>query len=210
MREKLGKMPLPIVERLSVYLLTLSDIKSEGRVSVSSLELAERNGFSSAQVRKDLSCFGTFGKKGTGYDIDLLIEKIRGILGLKRTWRLALIGLGNLGKALITHKGFTTRAFEFVAIFEKKPSLVGKQYKGIQIYNIENLDKIAKAKRIEIAVLTIPKKEVAGVYEKVIVAGIPAALNFTPVRLLPKENTLVKNVNFFQNLETLTFYLSNF
>lgn len=208
MSEYLGPTPLATVERLSVYLRTLEDAKQEGLEYISSEELANRNGFTSAQVRKDLSCFGSFGVKGKGYHIDTLIGQLRKILGLDRRWNVALMGLGNLGEALVKYQGFKKSGFDIVAIFDVDPKKIGKEYEGIPIYPPEKLQEIKKEKGIEIAIIAVPDKAAKESIARVIDAGIQGILNFTSIRVPVSEQYIIKNVNLAAELETISYYLT--
>lgn len=208
MGEYLGPTPLATVERLSVYLRTLEEAKNEGFEYISSEEIGRRNGFTSAQVRKDLSCFGNFGKKGKGYHIDTLIGRIRKILGLDRRWNVALMGLGNLGEALVHYQGFKKSGFDIVAIFDIDPKKIGKQYEGIEVYHPDKLPEVKVEKNIEIAIIAVPDKAAKASINRVIEAGIKGILNFTSVRLPISEEYIIKNVNLAAELETISYYLT--
>lgn len=208
MGEYLGPTPLATVERLSVYLRTLEEAKSEGLEYISSEEIGQRNGFTSAQVRKDLSCFGNFGKKGKGYHIDTLIGRIRKILGLDRRWNVALMGLGNLGEALVHHQGFKKSGFDIVAIFDIDPKKIGKKYEGIEVYHPDRLPEVKVEKNIEMAIIAVPDKAAKASINRVIEAGIKGILNFSSVRLPISEEYIIKNVNLAAELETISYYLT--
>jgi len=208
MGEYLGPTPLATVERLSVYLRTLEEAKSEGLEYISSEEIGQRNGFTSAQVRKDLSCFGNFGKKGKGYHIDTLIGRIRKILGLDRRWNVALMGLGNLGEALVHHQGFKKSGFDIVAIFDIDPKKIGKKYEGIEVYHPDKLPEVKVEKNIEMAIIAVPDEAAKASINRVIKAGIKGILNFSSVRLPISEEYIIKNVNLAAELETISYYLT--
>jgi redox-sensing transcriptional repressor len=200
--------PLPTVERLTYYLRTLEALLLAGRENVSSEELARLNGLTAAQVRKDLAYFGSFGQKGKGYPVSVLAEKLKELLGLSREWFLCLVGLGNLGRALVRFKGFAERGLRFVAIFDKDPKKIGTEFYGINILDIADLPEIAQKQKIEIAVLTVPESEAKSVYEVIKRSVIKGVLNFTTASLTSTEKIFVKNVSIVQELESLTFYLS--
>lgn len=203
-----GHIPIFTVERLSTYIRTLRQAKEQGEKFISSEEIALRNGFTSAQVRKDLSFFGSFGKKGLGYNIDLLLESISKILGLDRRWKVALIGLGHLGEALANHKGFQKSGFDVKAIFDIAPEKVGKKYNGIPIFHVDQFPKKAKAIGIDIAMIAIPSHSARETIENVIKSGVRGILNFTDVSIPAREGIVIKNVNIASELETITFYLA--
>ena len=209
MPEPLGVTPISTVQRLSVYLRTLKEAKSEGADFISSIEIAERNGFTSAQVRKDLSCFGSFGKKGKGYNIDSLIASLEYIIGLGKPWRVALIGLGHLGEALVGHKGFHRSGFDIVAIFDIDREKIGTEHNGIPVYNPAILMEIAEQKNIQIAVIAVPTESAKRAIQEVIDAGIKGILSFSEVRVPMPKGFVLKNVNLAAELETICFYLTS-
>ncbi|MCD6124550.1 redox-sensing transcriptional repressor Rex [bacterium] len=209
MPQSMGVMSLPTVERLSVYLRTLKEALAEGKDYIVSTEIARRNGFTPAQVRKDLSCFGSFGVKGKGYDVKELIERLEEILGINRRWNVAIVGLGNIGKALVKYKGLKKTGFDVVAIFDIDPNLVGKTYRGIQVYHTDEIGKVAKKNDIQIAIVAVPKEAAKEAIKKVIDAGIKGILNFTEVRVPIPEGFFLKNVNLLGELESITYYMVN-
>ena len=209
MPQSMGAMSLPTVERLSVYLRTLKEALEEGKDYIISTEIARRNGFTAAQVRKDLSCFGSFGVKGKGYDVKELIERLEEILGINRRWNVAIVGLGNIGKALVKYKGLKKAGFDVVAIFDIDPNLVGKTYRGVQVYHTDEIGKVAKKNDIQIAIVAVPKEAAKEAIKKVIDAGIKGILNFTEVRVPIPEGFFLKNVNLLGELESITYYMVN-
>lgn len=202
------RFPLPTVIRLTYYLRALEIFASEGKSEVLSDEIAKLTNLSSAQIRKDLAYFGSFGKKGKGYPVLSLLAKIKELVGLDREWRLCLIGLGNLGKAIVRFRGFGERGLKFVAIFESDPQKISKEFLGIPIFNVLELPKIAKELSIDIAILTIPDESASNVFELIRSSGIYGVLNFTSAPLVSDEKIFVKNVSIAQELEIITFYLS--
>lgn len=196
------------VERLSIYLRTLRQAKEEGKKFISSTEIANKNGITSAQVRKDLSFFGSFGKKGLGYNIDSLLDSINKILGLNHRWKVALIGLGHLGEALVRHKGFQKSGFDVTAIFDIAPSKVGRKYHGIEIFHIDQFAKKVIESGIEIAIIAVPSHAARETVERVIKAGVRGILNFTDVSVPAPDGIVIKNVSIASELETITFYLA--
>jgi redox-sensing transcriptional repressor len=196
-------MPLSTIERLSLYYRGLA----ESRVArcISSEELAQLTGFSAALIRRDLSYFGQFGVPGKGYDVAALKEKILQILGIDRKWRVALIGMGNLGSALANYRGFKEQGFEVIAIFDNDRRKIGNKRAGVAVYSIDKLEEVARAKRIEMAIITVSSQAAQEVIERVIRAGIRAILNFAPVKVkIPPRVSLI-NIDMSVELERLSF-----
>lgn len=201
------KIPVTTINRLSLYLRVFSQIESSGKETVSSRELAELSGINPAQVRKDLAYFGQFGRRGVGYAVAELKKQIRSILGLDRDWRVAIVGVGNLGKALLMYKGLAAYHFNVVAAFDQDPDKVGWELEGVKVDDIADLDKVVREKKIEIAVLTVPEAVAQETAGAVVRARIPAILNFAPARLQVPPGTLVRQVDLAGELEALSYLL---
>ncbi len=196
------------ISRLSTYYRTLTNLIENGVETVSSDEIAEINNITSAQVRKDLSFFGSFGKRGLGYKTKDLREEIAKILGLKKQWNIALVGVGNIGRALIDYDEFKKQGFIFKALFDKDPQKIGQEIKGLRIYDIEDACYVAKEKEIEIAIIAVPAKNAQAVVDSLVQCGIRAFLNFAPITIKVPENVMVKNENMSIELEALSYYLT--
>ncbi|HEX5817777.1 MAG TPA: redox-sensing transcriptional repressor Rex [Gemmatimonadales bacterium] len=197
------------VRRLSLYLRFLDDFEGQGVETVSSEALAQRGGTTSAQVRKDLSFFGSFGKRGLGYYVPELAQRLRSILGLGRRYRVAMIGAGKIGSALVQYRGFTQRGFDIVAIFDNDPSKIGTQWNGLTVLPIDRLEQELKAQQVDMAVLVTPGEAAQSVAERVVGQGVKAILNFAPVQLNVPDDVVVKTVNLALELETLSYALTN-
>jgi len=197
------------VRRLSLYLRFLEEFEEEGIATVSSAALASRGGTTSAQVRKDLSFFGSFGKRGMGYSVPELAASLRRILGLDRRWQVALVGAGKIGSALVQHRGFRERGFEITAIFDKDPDKVGDAWNGHQVRDIAQLEQDLQLSPVSLAVITTPAEEAQGVAERLAALGVKAILNFAPVQLTVPDTVTVKTVNLALELEALSFALTN-
>ncbi len=197
------------VRRLSAYLRFLEDSENRGVTTISSEELAHRGGTTSAQVRKDLSFFGSFGKRGLGYSVQELAGRLREILGLEREWRVIIIGAGKIGAALAQYRGFRQRGFSILAAYDSNPEKVGRKLEGIPVRDIEHLEHDAKAEHPEIAVLTVPGEAAQGMLDRVVKAGIKAVLNFAPAQLVAPPEVTVKTVNMAMELEGLSYALTN-
>ncbi len=195
------------IRRLSIYLRVLERLERDEASTVSSRELAERAGTTAAQVRKDLSLFGSFGKRGLGYSVDSLKEELREILGLSRHWKVALVGAGRMGAALFEYPHFRARGFEFVAIFDSDPAKIGKRWNGLRIQSAADLESGLKEAGAEIVILTIPAQSAQEVTDAVVRAGIRGILNFAPVQIKVPKGVRVNAVRLTVELEALTFAL---
>lgn len=196
------------ISRLSTYFRTLSTLIENNVETVSSDEIADINNITSAQVRKDLSFFGTFGKRGLGYNTWDLREEIASILGLKKQWKIALAGVGNIGKALINFNEFKTQGFQFTALFDNDPKKIGMEIAGLKVHSIDDVSTIIKKKEIEIVIIAVPIKVAQDVIDVFVKYGIRAFLNFAQVTIKVPDNVLVKNENMSIELEALSYYLT--
>jgi redox-sensing transcriptional repressor len=197
------------IRRLSLYLRFLEEFEGQGIGTVSSGALASRGGTTSAQVRKDLSFFGSFGKRGLGYPVPELADRLRQILGLKRRYRVALIGAGKIGSALVQYRGFKQRGFDIVAIFDRDPGKVGRQWNGLTVLDIDSLEREVSRQPIDMAVLVTPADAAQAVSDRIVALGVKAILNFAPVQLNVPDDVVVKTVNLALELETLSYALAN-
>jgi redox-sensing transcriptional repressor len=197
------------VRRLSIYLLFLEEFEGRGLATVSSEELARRGGTTSAQVRKDLSFFGSFGKRGLGYSVPELATALREILGLGREWKVVIIGAGKIGAALAQYRGFRQRGFEIVAAYDTNPDKIGRLLAGTEIRDMRHFEEDVAASPPDIAVLAIPTDHAQDVLDRIAKAGVKAVLNFAPAQLHAPADMAVKTVNMAMELEGLTFALTN-
>ncbi|HJR64749.1 MAG TPA: redox-sensing transcriptional repressor Rex [Gemmatimonadaceae bacterium] len=197
------------VRRLSLYLRFLEEFEGRGLATISSDELAARGGTTSAQVRKDLSFFGSFGKRGLGYAVPELAARLRQILGLGREWRVIILGAGKIGSALAQYRGFWQRGFRITAVYDADPAKVGRKIDGFVIRNIEALERDNASERADIAVITVPAESAQQVVDRAVAAGIPAIMNFAPVQLQVPDDIALKTVNMAMELEGLSFALTN-
>ncbi len=197
------------VRRLSLYLRFLEEFEEQGIATVSSDELAARGGTTSAQVRKDLSFFGSFGKRGLGYSVLELVARLRTILGLGRRYRVAMIGAGKIGSALVQYRGFRQRGFDIVAIFDADPTKIGTQWNGLAVRNVAELEAELGRQPVDIAVLVTPAEAAQGVADRLVRLGLKAILNFAPIQIAVPDDVVVKTVNLALELETLSYGLTN-
>ena len=206
--DKESRIPDATIERIAVYSRTIEDLVEKGEKVVSSEKLAEMCRVNPAQVRKDFSYFGEFGVRGVGYDVRDLLVEIKKILVSDREWRLGIVGLGNLGKALVAHENFLKRGYRFVAAFDSDSEKIGKKIpSGLIIQPVTKLKELVKELEIEIGVITTPALRAQGVADMLTEAGVKAILNFSPIQVRKPECCLVQNVDFTVNLDNLAFYL---
>jgi redox-sensing transcriptional repressor len=197
------------IHRLSLYYRVLSILEKENYETVSSKELAKREKLTPAQVRKDLSFFGSFGTRGLGYPVGELKKRIAGILGLDRNWNVALIGVGNIGSALVGYKEFQRQGFQIKVIFDNDQRKIGSNHKGIIVSDIKNLEQDLRANNIDIVVVAVPATVAQYIVDDVVKAGIKAILNFAPINLKVPEDVYLRNENMSVELEYLSFSLVN-
>jgi len=197
------------VRRLSLYLSFLEGIERQGLTTISSDELAQLGGTTSAQVRKDLSLFGSFGKRGLGYSVPELSEKLREILGLGKEWRVCIIGAGKIGAALARYRGFAERGFQVTGVYDVDDAKIGKKWENLTVRAIAGLERDSAKHAYDIAVVATPAENTPAVVKQVVRAGIKAILNFAPIQLAVPADVTVRNVNMAMELEGLSFALSN-
>jgi redox-sensing transcriptional repressor len=197
------------IRRLSLYLRFLEEFEEQGTATVSSEALASRGGTTSAQVRKDLSFFGSFGKRGLGYHVAELADRLRQILGLGGRYSVALIGAGKIGSALFEHHGFRDRGFDVVAIFDRDPEKVGSVWNGIAVSDVAELEQTLTTNPVDIAILVTPADAAQGIADRLVRLGIQAILNFAPVQLNVPHEIAARTVNLVLELEALSYALTN-
>jgi len=202
------KISASTVRRLSFYLRFLEEFERAGLETVSSEELAKRGSTTAAQVRKDLSLFGSFGKRGLGYQVRELSETLRGILGIGRTWRVALVGAGRIGSALFEYGDFRRRGFSIVAVLDSDTQKVGTTWGDVQITAVTELEHVLAERSVEIVILAVPAHAVQPMVDRVVSAGVKAVLNFAPTQLKVPADVVVQDVNMSMELEALSFALS--
>jgi redox-sensing transcriptional repressor len=197
------------VRRLSAYLRFLEESAQRGAETISSEELARRGGTTSAQVRKDLSFFGSFGKRGLGYSVPELIASLREILGLQREWKVIIVGAGKIGMALGQYEGFEERGFIVTAVYDTDPRKIGTRWGGTQVRDMAQAESEIARDKPDIAVLAVPAREAQSAADRIVRAGVTAILNFAPTQLQVPPEVSVRNVNMAMELEGLSFILSN-
>jgi redox-sensing transcriptional repressor len=205
---KAYKIPEATVQRLSLYTRYLHQLIDEDIETVSSVEIAEGVGVSSAQVRKDLAYFGEFGTRGVGYKVKNLYGHLMKILGLDHRWNVLLVGAGKLGSALARYQGFSQRGFNICAVLDSDPSIVGSKLNDITIESIDKLQESVKENDIHVGIITVPAAAAQHVTDKLIAAGVKAILNFSPRVLRVPEDVILRNVDLSVNIEVLSFNLA--
>lgn len=203
------RIPEVTVERLVKYLRFVEEMEKEGMRNLTAKQIAESLGLNPHLVRKDLAYFGQFGKRGKGYETEKLRETLRKIMGLDKRWKVALVGVGNLGSALLRYPGFKERGFEVICAFDASPQKIGKQIEDVKIESMDRMEELIGKKDIKIAILAIPKEAAEEVSDRLVKAGIMGILNFAPRHLQYSYPFRVLNVDLSLYLESLTFYLEN-
>jgi len=196
--------------RLSVYLRCLTFLESQGQKTVSSHELAERFHLNSAQIRKDLACFGEFGTRGVGYDVSRLRASLVETLGIDRTRNVIIVGAGNLGMALADYAGFNSNGFHLVGIIDRDPAKVGRSTRfGVQVLPWERLCDIVRRNHVDIGIVAVPAEGAQSVHDALADAGVNAVLNFAPTQIKVRPGVKVRSVDLRINLESLSYHLKN-
>lgn len=197
------------IKRLSMYYRSLLELESKGYKTVSSEHLAKTERLTPAQVRKDLSFFGSFGTRGLGYKTKELRERIGKILGLDHSWNVALVGVGNVGSALVSYKEFQKQGFNIKLLFDNDQRKINKNHKGLPVLDVKNLVEQLKQHKIDIVILAVPTPAAQPVADLVVAAGVKTILNFAPTRIKVPKDVIVRFVNMAMELEHLSFCLSN-
>ena len=192
-----------------MYLRYLEDLDTQGQKTASSDELAHLCGTTPAQVRKDLSFFGSFGKRGLGYPVHELTAHLREILGLEREWKVVIVGAGKIGAALANYRGFRQRGFRVVGVYDNDPAKIGKPWGEAIVHDMADLAGDIRREEAPIAVLAIPSDDAQDVVDRLVGAGIRAILNFAPAQITVPAHVSLKSVNMAMELEGLSFALTN-
>lgn len=203
-----GNIPDIVIGRLPVYLRALTRLAVEGQEVTSSHELGQRLGISSAQIRKDLSHFGGFGKQGTGYQIAYLVDQLRQVLKVDQEWEVAVIGAGDLGTALLHYKGFSDRGFRIGCVFDNSPQKIGKKIDDFVVHPMNEMQKIIQERGIKIAMIAVPAEKAQEVANKLIEVGVQAILNYAPTSLNVPADVKVQYIDPVVQMQRMTFYLT--
>ena len=200
-------IPDIVIGRLPVYLRALQNMASESRQVTSSQELGERLGISAAQIRKDLSQFGEFGKQGTGYNIEFLSEQVREILKVDRVWNVVIVGAGDIGSALANYSGFSQRGFKITMIFDNHPDLIGSEQKSFVVKDSRKLKEELEGANVQVAMIAVPSVHAQGVADQLIEAGVRAILNYAPTNINVPASVRVQYIDPSVHLQRMTYYL---
>jgi redox-sensing transcriptional repressor len=204
-----ASVPKVVVNRLSLYLRELQRLESSGQATISSGQLGALLGFSDAQVRKDLGFFGQFGYPGVGYRCEELIRAMRDILGTNQLWPVVMVGVGNLGQALLGYRGFVRQNFRIVAAFDADPEKVGRCFDGITVRHVDDLPGFVRENAIRLGMIVVPADRAQEVAERLVAAGIDGIVNFAPVTLTLPPHVQVVSVDLAIELEQLSFAVTS-
>jgi redox-sensing transcriptional repressor len=200
-------VPDIVIGRLPIYLRALNHLLQEGRTVTASKELAQRLGISSAQIRKDLSHFGEFGKQGMGYDIAHLREQLERILQVDRIWNIALVGAGDLGHAIAAYGGFEAHNFRIVCVFDNNPQKIGRNLGSFRICDAANMAEKIREQDIKVAIVAVPVSAAQSVVDDLAEAGIKAVLNYAPITVTAPADVQIQYIDPVIYLQRMTYYL---
>ena len=201
------EIPEVVINRLPVYARALTELAVRGETVVSSQALGELLDVTPAQIRKDLSYFGRFGKQGRGYNVNSLLTKLREILGIDRQWRLILVGVGRLGQAIAEYGGFGPQGFEIVAAFDADPAIVGREIGGVAVMEIDELERFLRTTRVDIGIVAVPAAHAQRVVDKLVAAGIRAILNYAPITAHVPRDVTIRHIDPVLVMQSMTFYI---
>ena len=202
-----GEVPEVVVLRLPQYVRALADLLRRNVQVVSSHQLGAQLQMTPAQIRKDLSYFGRFGKQGRGYPVSYLLGELRQVLGLERTWNTCLIGIGRLGRAIISYPGFTPEGFNIVAAFDAAPSEVGQSIGPLVVQPFSDLDSTIRERDIRIGIVAVPANHAQEVIDQLVKCDVSAILNYAPISPQVPEGVHIRNIDPILSLQSMTFYL---
>ena len=201
------EIPEVVINRLPVYARALADLAADGETVVSSQALGERLDVTPAQIRKDLSYFGRFGKQGRGYNVQTLLSRLREILGLDRKWRVCLVGVGRLGQAIAEYGGFEPQGFQIVAVFDSDPSVVGGQLGGVPVRHSDELDSFLRANPVDVGIVAVPAHAAQQVTDRLVNAGVHAILNYAPMSPHVPRDVVIRSIDPVLAMQSMTFYI---
>ena len=204
-----AEIPDVVIDRLPVYARALALLDDQGREVVNSQELGKRLGVTPAQIRKDLSYFGRFGKQGRGYNVARLLAELREILGLTRDWSMVLVGVGQLGHAIVSYAGFKPQGFHIVEIFDADPSIVGTTIDGLTIRHVDTLPDVLRGRAVDIGIVAVPGSAAQGVVDVLVQAGLKAILNYAPIAAQVPSDVRVKDIDPVLALQSMTFHVKS-
>jgi redox-sensing transcriptional repressor len=203
------EIPAVVIDRLPIYARALTALEDQGRDVVSSQELGVLLGVTPAQIRKDLSYFGRFGKQGRGYNVQRLAQELRQILGLDRQWSMVLVGVGHLGQAILTYDGFQPQGFIIIDAFDVDEKVIGKRIGGLQVRPISELRDYLADRQVDIGIVAVPAAVAPPIINDLIAGGVRSILNYAPTAVPVPEMVQIKNIDPVLALQSMTFYLKN-
>lgn len=199
------KVSLAVIKRLPRYYRFLGDLLDDGITRISSKDLSAKMNVTASQIRQDLNNFGCFGQQGYGYNVELLFEEIKAILGLNKTYNLVILGAGKIGQALLNYVKFEKRGFNFIGIFDVDPNIIGTNIRGLEVKDIKELEKFTQENSVDIAVLAVPKANAYDLYKSIVKYGIKGVWNFSNTELEKEDGVIVENVHLTDSLMTLAY-----
>lgn len=206
---KQGKISNNVIRRLPRYLRKLDELLAKGEDRISSSELGAQLGLTSSQIRQDFSCFGGFGQQGYGYNVASLRDAIAGILGLDKGYKAILIGVGNIGRALLCNFSFESMGFELCCAFDVCADRIGEDYHGVKVHSMNDLEAYLQENHVDVAVLTVPKEAAVAVTEHLVSCGIGAIWNFTNVEIeAPNSDIVIEHMHFSDSLMALSYFIT--
>lgn len=205
---KTDKIPRATIQRLAIYLQTLETLARDGSELISSEQLAQACDVNASQVRKDLTYFGEFGVRGVGYNVEGLITSIRRSLRIDRPWNCVLIGVGNLGRALLNHRAFKERGYHLLGAFDSDPFKIGEELFGMEVLSNRMIGEFIDGKNVQIGIITTPAERAQKAANDLVEAGIKGILNYASAHIFVPEGVFVENVDFFNHLYALSFNIS--
>lgn len=201
------EIPPVVIDRLPLYARALSSLDQQGREVVSSQELGQALNVTPAQIRKDLSYFGRFGKQGRGYNVHKLLDELRRILGLNRQWRMALIGIGRLGRAILGYEGFSPQGFQIVEAFDSDSGMVGQNVDGLVVKPTSDIESVLKANPVDIGIVAVPAETAQDVIDALVRSHVGAILNYAPITARVPRGIQMKRIDPVLALQGMTYYL---
>ena len=207
--ERRTDVPEVVVARLPQYVRILTRLLQESAEVVSSQQLGEKLQVTPAQIRKDLSYFGRFGKQGRGYSVYHLLERLKLILGINSFWNVAVVGVGRLGRAILSYPGFTPDGFNIVAAFDANPDVVGETIAGLTVKALDQMDDEVSSKKISIAIVAVPTEHTQGVVDRLVACGVRGVLNYAPISPQVRDGVRVRNIDPVLSLQSMTYYLTD-
>lgn len=201
------EIPDIVICRLPTYARSLAYMLQNGITTVSSSELAAQIGGTAAQIRRDLSYFGEFGKQGKGYNVEYLLKQIKEILNIDRGWNVALVGTGNLGQALVHYHGFRDRGFHVVAAFDRDPHKFSNKLAGVEVYGMDRLAAVIQEQEIAVGIIAVPPDSAQDVADRLVAAGVKAILNYADITVQVPDGVRVRHIDPISSLQSMTYYL---